>query len=97
MIFECLELSMSQVKKSHQVKNQILTIPKSPKHFYLLLALCKIQYSFTLRIVVWPKPDQLDRFLYTLDSLLLHTVWLISFIEIIILSHFSHMEVSLQK
>ena len=49
MIFECLELSMSQVKKSHQVKNQILTSPKSPKHFYLLLAFCKIQYSFTLR------------------------------------------------
>ena len=44
-----LELSMSQDKKSHQVKKSNPNKSKSPKHFYLLLAFRKIQYSFTLR------------------------------------------------
>ena len=67
MIFECLELSMSQVKKSN------------PNTFYLLLVLCKIEYCFTLRNSGLSEA----RAARPVPTLLIHcsyTVWLISFI-----------------
>ena len=90
MIFECLELSMSQVKESNPNKSK-----NHPKTFICYLFFCKIEYCFTLRNngLSKARPARPVTTLLTPSS---YTVWLISFIEIIF-SHFSHKQVSLQK